>query len=219
MARGFITHEVTDDAGKGPSHPASKGFDSIKTLLIGGNDGAAGGRSFLSTNNGSSSPKHTENMNVTWQSSSSEQQKMFRELFANRSNSDASLVFVEPTTIENSKVAWIPKDMAEKGIKLWERTLVGSFLDKKVYFPALKQALHRIWKPKGNLEMYSTEEGFFMLRFSLKEDRDKILAQGLWHVFNKPFFLAMWVLGFNFEKDVFDKMPIWKNCQSYPRNS
>lgn len=61
------------------------------------------------------------------------------------------------------------------------------------------------------------ENGFYMLKFSLQEDRDKVLELGPWNIFNKPFILTMWSTGCKFDKEGISSVPIWAKLTKLPK--
>ena len=58
-------------------------------------------------------------------------------------------------------------------MKLYGRSVGLNFLQNK---------LLSLWKPAGRLDCVDLENGFFLTRFSLKEDYELILKKGPWFI-------------------------------------
>lgn len=91
---------------------------------------------------------------------------LFSSLFSSRQKTDNKLDFVEPNIVDGKPRAWISKKVVDEGKMLWEGCLIGYFLDRRVAFIAMKEAITRMWNLKGSLEIFSMENGFYMFRFS-----------------------------------------------------
>ncbi|KAF9599216.1 hypothetical protein IFM89_036342 [Coptis chinensis] len=94
------------------------------------------------------------------------------------------LTLYEPEIVNG--VAICPKDILRKGEEVWKEYLVGFFMDRRIAYPVVKQALARQWKTKGPYDI-STDENYFYFKFENSEDRKLVLEQG-------PVFIARRVL-------------------------
>lgn len=56
---------------------------------------------------------------------------------------------------------------------LWIEFLVINLSGQKVGFRMMEQKLSLIWKLSGGFELMDVDNGFYMVRFDLEEDREK----------------------------------------------
>ncbi|KAL8511866.1 hypothetical protein ACS0TY_018340 [Phlomoides rotata] len=61
----------------------------------------------------------------------------------------------------------------------------------------LGKKLHEVWHMKGNLELIPHTRGYYTIRFSLLEDRDRIFKMRHWLLQPGAFHLQSWVQDFN----------------------
>lgn len=66
----------------------------------------------------------------------------------------------------------------------WKEALVIKLLDKKVGFKVMKTKLTSIWKLVGGFDLMDVDNGFYMVKFDLMEDREKVIVGGPWMVFD-----------------------------------
>ena len=57
-------------------------------------------------------------------------------------------------------------------------------LGKKIRYGILRDRLKLLWKLKLAFEMMDEGNGFFMVKFDLSEDREKVLCGGPWMLFD-----------------------------------
>nr|POE71528.1 uncharacterized protein CFP56_12759 [Quercus suber] len=74
------------------------------------------------------------------------------------------------------------KDFKRQIRRPWERALIVKVFGRSAGFTFLHNRLLSLWKPAGRLECVDLGHGFFLTRFSLKEDYDTILKKGPWFI-------------------------------------
>lgn len=68
----------------------------------------------------------------------------------------------------------------------------------------------------GNSEIYYHNEGYFMIRFELKVDKDRMLFEGPYMIANRLIIIKEWVVDFCFENKVLREIPLWIRLPKLP---
>lgn len=68
----------------------------------------------------------------------------------------------------------------------------------------------------GNFEIFYHNEGYFMIRFELKDEKDKMLFKGPYTIANRPIIVKEWMTDFCFEKEVLREVPLWIRLPRLP---
>ena len=64
----------------------------------------------------------------------------------------------------------------------WSRALIVKVFGKSVGFHFLHSRLTSMWKPSGKMDCIDLGYGFFLIKFSLKEDHARVFKGGPWFV-------------------------------------
>lgn len=73
----------------------------------------------------------------------------------------------------------------------------------------LRGFLQKQYGVVGMFEIFYHNEGYFVIRFALQQDKDRIMGEGPWMIANRPMIIKDWVVDFNFEKEVLKEVPLW----------
>ena len=90
--------------------------------------------------------------------------------------------------MRNGRVVVFPPQEVIEVVQL-STCLVCQFFDKQLPFFLVKRSVQTLWKPFGGVEVLTFENGLFLFKFVLVQDRDAILDARLWYVANNPLFL------------------------------
>ena len=72
--------------------------------------------------------------------------------------------------------------MKEKGAKIAADCLVGKILTtRSTSYEGVRAALQQAWRPAGVVKIESLRNKIFMFKFSLEEDKRRVLTGGPWH--------------------------------------
>lgn len=65
-------------------------------------------------------------------------------------------------------------------------------LGKKLGFRTMNLKLSTMWKLKGDFDLLDVDNGFFLVKFGLEEDKKKVMDGGSWMIFDHYLAVAMW---------------------------
>jgi hypothetical protein len=142
--------------------------------------------------------------------------RQWSSLFKEQISEGTRLCYVEPKRIGSKVVVKLPQAAVIAGIAKWEKSLVGQFLTKAPPFIVVKRFVEGLWSQFGPVEVFSTDNGLFLLRFDELEACDKILESRIWHVANKPLILRKWTPGLQLLDLALQKIPIWVKIMRLP---
>jgi hypothetical protein len=91
----------------------------------------------------------------------------------------------------------------------WKEALVIKVLGRKVGYQALKERLQRLWKLQGGFDMMDVDQGFHMVKCNLLADREKIMSEGPWMVFDHYLAVAQWSPEFAAPTTQVEKTLVW----------
>ncbi|KAI0507741.1 hypothetical protein KFK09_013869 [Dendrobium nobile] len=134
-------------------------------------------------------------------------------------------VFSNPPPIGEFNISPVPTpdeiidfptlDIAD-AVEEWNLALVGYSLGNRPYYGALLNAVKRLWELKGNIKLISFSDGFFLFKFSCREDFDMVWNKGAWFIFGKPFIFRKWTSHFSPKREEFTSVPIWFKIHDLP---
>lgn len=68
----------------------------------------------------------------------------------------------------------------------------------------------------GNMEIFYHDDGYFVVRFETRDDKERMLMGGPFMIANRPIVVKEWVAEFNFEKEVLKEVPLWIRLPNLP---
>ncbi|XP_020679054.1 uncharacterized protein LOC110097149 [Dendrobium catenatum] len=98
----------------------------------------------------------------------------------------------------------------------WKLCMVGYSIGRRPYYEALLSAVKKTWSLKGEVQLLSLNDGFFLFRFSCVDDFESVWSRGVWFILGKPFVLQKWHPKFVPKKEDFASVPIWVKIHDLP---
>ncbi|XP_057416051.1 uncharacterized protein LOC130710717 [Lotus japonicus] len=74
----------------------------------------------------------------------------------------------------------------------WKEALVVTLLGKSLGYRTMKLKLGNIWRLAGDFDMIDVGNGFYMIKFDRKEDREHVINGGPWMVFDHYLAVSTW---------------------------
>ncbi|KAG5535952.1 hypothetical protein RHGRI_023664 [Rhododendron griersonianum] len=108
----------------------------------------------------------------------------WKNLLVNEGNTDGvlELQFFPPSEEGGKLIVTPPPTIGELGVKKWQSSLVGYFLDRKVNYMTVKSIVCKIWENFGITDVLSNEDGFYFFLFNNDDAYKRILDSGPWHI-------------------------------------
>ncbi|KAK8709097.1 hypothetical protein V6N13_060127 [Hibiscus sabdariffa] len=129
---------------------------------------------------------------------------------------DQSLQFFPPVVSEDGITIEPPPDVFDKGILLWQNTLVAQFIGTPPNFLSLQRLVKQIWGKCGEIVINSAGENLFLFQFHSDDDCDWVLDNGHWHIQNKPLILRKWTPNLKSLEFSMCKLPVWVHLSGVP---
>jgi hypothetical protein len=91
----------------------------------------------------------------------------------------------------------------------WKEALVVKLLGKTVGYNLMKDRLKKLWRPSGGFEILDVDNGFYMVKCELLADREKIMSDGPWMLFDHYLAVARWTPDFASPHTKIEKTLVW----------
>ncbi|GAV92471.1 DUF4283 domain-containing protein/zf-CCHC_4 domain-containing protein, partial [Cephalotus follicularis] len=109
-----------------------------------------------------------------------------------------------------------PPEVAIKGAKDWEFTIVASLVGKKLPGKSVKEILSRKWGQVGRFTIHMVDAGVFMVKFENVQARDWVLNNGPWDVWGYHLAIRPWSKGMSLALSECRSMPVWVKLTGVP---
>ncbi|XP_057454284.1 uncharacterized protein LOC130745886 [Lotus japonicus] len=109
----------------------------------------------------------------------------------------------------------ISDEFYEKLCAPWRKTLIFKLLGKKkgkekeIGYFLMKDKLKETWKIRAGFEMIDVGYGFYAITFDEDDDRDKVIGNGPWVIFNQLLTVRLWSPEFVSSENAVDRTLIW----------
>ena len=140
----------------------------------------------------------------------------WRSLFANRPKSCSSLAYYNLSTVDGKVTINPPPEAVTEGVGIWEGSLVGQFLDKRLPLHVVKFFVELLWGKHEIPEISTTDNGLYIFRFKDLDARDWVLENGPWFFAGRPIILRFWKPGMKMLNVQITSLPIWVKFFNIP---
>lgn len=103
----------------------------------------------------------------------------------------------------------VDKNMIEELSQPWKDALIVKRLGKPLGFNAMKAKLASTWKLIGGFDIMDVGNGFFMVTFEQDDDRNKVINEGPWMIYDHYLTVRTWSAEFNSSKATIDRTMVW----------
>nr|XP_023884839.1 uncharacterized protein LOC111997033 [Quercus suber] len=98
----------------------------------------------------------------------------------------------------------------------WAHSLIIKVYGRTVGFHFLHSRIMQLWKPTGRLDCIDLGEDFFLIKFGLIEDYDKVLKGGPWFVGEHYLTIRAWEPYFKPNATACSKVAVWARLPLHP---
>ncbi|KAK4272616.1 hypothetical protein QN277_021145 [Acacia crassicarpa] len=107
-----------------------------------------------------------------------------------------------PTFVFSSK-------MKKRMYKVWRDSLIIKLLGRNIGFKALESRVQSFWAKRGVTKLINIGHGYFVVKFSNKEDYMLALTGAPWMIYDHYLIVRPWEPQFNSGKAKVDKAAVW----------
>lgn len=98
----------------------------------------------------------------------------------------------------------------------WTNALIVKVVGKTVGFHFLLSRIMSLWKPSGRMDCVDLEKDFFLIRFSLKKDYERVLKDGPWFVEGHHLSIRNWEPNFRPSMANVSAVVVWVRLPKLP---
>ncbi|GJT49873.1 putative reverse transcriptase domain-containing protein [Tanacetum coccineum] len=110
----------------------------------------------------------------------------------------------------------IPRKVFEKVSLIFENTLYGYFIGKRMAFPVVEYYVKNNWAKYGLKQIMMNAKGFFFFKFDSRAGLDVVLEGGPWMIRNSPIILKKWSINTSLQKEELTRISIWVKLHDVP---
>ena len=108
------------------------------------------------------------------------------------------------------------RDLKKRIRNPWSKALIVKVYGRSVGLNFLHNRLPSLWKPTGRLDCVNLEHGFYLTRFSLKDDYESILKKGPWFIGEHFLSIRPWEPDFSLESANVTSIAVWIRLKALP---
>jgi hypothetical protein len=97
------------------------------------------------------------------------------------------------------KDLWVP----------WQHAIIVKLLGKNLGFFAMRDRLKALWKLTADMDIMDIGHGFFMVKFDLEADREKVISGGPWMILDHSVAIRPWTTDFISSQVKINKTLVW----------
>lgn len=97
------------------------------------------------------------------------------------------------------KELWVP----------WQHAIIVKLLGKNLGFFAMRDRLKALWKLTADMDIMDIGHGFFMIKFDLEADREKVINGGPWMILDHYVAIRPWTTDFISSQVKINKTLVW----------
>ncbi|XP_028770079.1 uncharacterized protein LOC114727545 [Neltuma alba] len=99
--------------------------------------------------------------------------------------------------------------MKKRLYKAWKRAVILKLLGRSIGFKALKSRLQGMWAKRGVTKLINIGYGYYVVKFSNREDYWNALTGGPWMIFDHYLTVWPWEPKFQSNRASIDKVAVW----------
>ncbi|KAH1256677.1 putative ribonuclease H protein [Glycine max] len=144
--------------------------------------------------------------------------KLWVDVLNNNRNlsNGVTMEFVAPKLINGEVEVEIEAEDNASELQFWENAMILYVLGGSLSMTMLKNYMVKMWNFVTLPDMLYHDDGYFLLRFKNREDRETVMMRGPYTIRNMPIILKEWTPDFNLSKDLERTMPIWVKLSQLP---
>ena len=122
---------------------------------------------------------------------------------------ESSLEHFAPIRINNKKYGLVKEEVCKRATESWNNSVLVYVVGTKPYYLFFKSYMQRVWKPLGEFEIFTRENGFFLVKFKESQDCNSVLKNGPYFYNGKLIIMRKLSDSLKMDRDLLMSMPIW----------
>lgn len=94
-------------------------------------------------------------------------------------------------------------------VLFWENVVFMYVIGANLFMNVVKLFITNIWNFVSMPNLYYNDEGYFIIRFKCKEEKEMVLCKGPYTIHRKLMFIHEWTADFTMKDDMICVVPIW----------
>ncbi|XP_021854596.1 uncharacterized protein [Spinacia oleracea] len=126
--------------------------------------------------------------------------------------------FIAPSISDGKPVDVLDRMDISKMAKQWDSAMILYVVGEKPSIGAVIRYIEKEWRNVSKPQVYLHDEGYFVIRFKTRNERDNVLVDGPYTFFGKPMVIKPWSANFNFQEEILRVIPVWIRLPNLPLN-
>lgn len=122
---------------------------------------------------------------------------------------DFDLKYQAPLTINKKKMVVMKEGVSKRTETKWGCSVIAYVYGNRPSYHHFKAFVQRTWNPVSNFEIFSRNNGFFVIKFTAECDCEKAINGGPYFINGKLIILKKWSSKIAFDRDLLSTIPVW----------
>lgn len=127
-----------------------------------------------------------------------------------------ALGYIAPLIRQGIPTAKLEISEIEHEAEKWRNAVIFYVIGETPTIAYLTKFLHTHCEIAGSFEIFYHNEGYFVIKFELGRDKEKMLFEGPYMLASRPTIIKEWTKEFCFEKEVLKEIPLWVRLPKLP---
>ena len=110
---------------------------------------------------------------------------------------------------EGNLVVCLSREEKSRIRAVWRKALVIKAVGRKVRYNYLYPKIRSLWNPCGKMDCIDLDSDYFLIKFGLEEDVDRVLKGGPWFIGQQFLAIKRWELEFRALEATFSSVAVW----------
>ncbi|XP_021859177.2 uncharacterized protein [Spinacia oleracea] len=128
------------------------------------------------------------------------------------------LSFISPTIVDGKPIGLLNKIDVDNMVAIWNCSIVMYIVGDMPSIGAVIRFIAKEWVNVSTPKVFLQDEGYFVIRFASRKDRDSVLMAGPYSFFNRPMIVKPWSAKFNFQEEILGVIPVLVRLPNLPLN-
>lgn len=128
------------------------------------------------------------------------------------------LSFIPPTIVDCKPIALLNKIDVDNMAAIWDFSIMMYIVGDMPSIGEVIRFIAKEWVNVPTPKVFLHDEGYFVIIFATRKDRDNVLMAGPCSFFNRQVIVKPWSTKFNFQEEILRVIPVWVRLPNLPLN-